>query len=109
MNRSEWFESKWRWLRRLALVALIGVAAMVIGAATDVVPLAIVGGISIIPLIFWVAFIPILHWKERYIGARSTVWGAFLVFETSSWSKLFYWFFHVLPDWRRSGQYADAP
>lgn len=109
MNRTEWFESKWRWLKRFALLALVGTAAVVIGVATELVALAALGGLSWIPLMFWVAFIPILHWKERYAGHNSTMWGAFLVFEASSWSKLFYWFVHVLPDWRRSGRYADVP
>lgn len=109
MNRAEWFKSKWLWLRRFGLVALVGFAAVVAGLATDLVALAVVGGLMLVPFIFWIAFIPILHWKERYIGGTSNVWGAFLVFETSGWAKLFYWFVHVLPDWRRSGQYADAP
>ncbi|SFK46816.1 hypothetical protein [Lysobacter sp. cf310] len=109
MTRAEWFEPKWLWLKRFALAAGLGIALMIVGIAADVVALTFVGCVLFAPLIFWVAFIPILHWKDRYIGGASNVWGAFLVFETSSWSKLFYWFIHVLPDWRRSGQYADAP
>ncbi len=109
MNRTEWFESKWRWLKRFALLALVGIVAAAVGAATDMIGLAALGGLLLIPLMFWLAFIPVLHWKERYIGGSSNVWGAFLVFEASSWSKLLYWFVHVLPDWRRSGQYMDAP
>lgn len=109
MNRAEWFKSKWLWLKRFALMAIVGVLFLVAGVAADLIALAVVGGLLLAPLIFWVAFIPLLHWKERYVGSKSSVWGAFLVFETSSWSKLFYWFVHVLPDWRRSGQYADTP
>ena len=109
MNRAEWFKFKWLWLRRFALLAVAGVVLLIAGFASDLVALAVVGGLLLAPLIFWLAFIPILHWKERYIGGTSSVWGAFLVFETSSWSKIFYWFVHVIPDWRQSGQYADAP
>ena len=108
MNREEWFRPKWRWLKRFALAAVGGIALIAIALAVDTPALAFPGALLVIPLIFWVAFIPILHWKERYIGGRSSVWGAFLVFETSSWSKLFYWFIHVLPDWRRTGQYSAA-
>lgn len=108
MNREEWFRPKWLWLKRFALAAGAGVLVAAIAFAIDLVALAMIGGLLLVPLIFWLAFIPILHWKERYIGGTSSVWGAFLVFETSSWSKLFYWFVHVLPDWKRSGQYADA-
>jgi hypothetical protein len=109
VNRAEWFKPKWLWLRRFALLAAVGIIVMIAGFLIDIVPLAVLAGLLIVPLVFWLAFIPILHWKERYIGGTSNVWGAFLVFETSSWSKLFYWFIHVMPDWRQSGQYADAP
>jgi hypothetical protein len=109
VNRTEWFEPKWRWLKRFSFVALAGIAALLVGATADLIVLLVLGGLLLIPLVFWVAFIPILHWKERYIGGNSTIWGAFLVFETSSWAKLFYWFIHVLPDAKRSGPYADSP
>ncbi len=109
MNRADWFKPKWIWLKRFALVALAGVLLICAGLFTKIPASAAVGIVLLMPLIFWLAFIPVLHWKDRYIGGSSTVWGAFLVFETSSWSKLFYWFIHVRPDWKQSGQYADAP
>ena len=108
MRREEWFRPKWLWLKRFAIAATVGVALIVIAFAADVAALAFPGALLVIPLVFWLAFIPIMHWRDRYIGGRSGVWGAFLVFETSSWSKLFYWFVHVLPDWRRSGQYSTV-
>jgi len=107
MTRTEWFEPKWLWLKRFALSAVAGAVLLTAAVVTDIQILAL-GFLLLAPLIFWVAFIPVLHWKDRYIGGRGNVWGAFLVFETSSWSKLIYWYVHVLPDWRRSGQYADA-
>lgn len=109
MNRAEWFESKWLWLKRLGLAAGVGVAILIVGVAAELIPLSFVGMLLLMPVFFWLAFIPILHWKDRYVGNASNVWGAFLVFETSSWSKLIYWFVHVIPDWKRSGQYADVP
>ena len=109
MNRAQWFETKWIWLKRFAWAGLAGAALIAAGAFSELPAIAAVGLLLLIPLVFWVAFIPVLHWKDRYIGASPNAWGAFLVFETSSWSKLFYWFVHVLPDWRRSGAYADAP
>ena len=108
MNRATWFNSKWKWLKRFALAAGFGLSLFVAGIFFDMIALTIFGALLLIPFIFWLALVPILHWKERYIGDNSSIWGAFLVFETSSWSKVFYWFFHVLPDWRRSGQYRDA-
>ncbi|HET9836211.1 MAG TPA: hypothetical protein VFP88_07725 [Rhodanobacteraceae bacterium] len=109
MSRTEWFAPKWLWLRRFAPVALVGVVAATLGVFISLPTLVAIGALLLVPLVFWLALIPVLHWKDRYIGNTSTVWGAFLVFETSSWSKIFYWFIHVLPDWRRSKQYANAP
>jgi ABC-type Fe3+ transport system permease subunit len=109
MTRAEWFKSKWLWLKRFALAAALGVPLAVVGFATDLRGRAFVGLALAVPLFFWLNFIPILHWKDRYIGGASNVWGVFLAFETAGWSKLFYWFMHLLPDWRRSGQYAEAP
>lgn len=108
MDRSSWFEPKWRLLRRFAVAATLGALLAVPGAALEQPALIIPGVLLFFPLLFLLVFIPVLHWKDRYIGQRSGVWGAFLVFETSSWSKVFYWFRHVLPDWRRSGRYSDA-
>ena len=109
MDRARWFGPKWKWLKRFALAGLVGVALLCIGVFLESNALAAGGLALLVPLIFWLAFIPVLHWKDRHIGTSGNVWGAFLVFETSSWSKLFYWFRHVLPDWRRTGPYADAP
>jgi len=109
MDRVSWFKPKWLWLKRFALIALVGVLLIAVGILTELMIVVVLGLLLLVPLAFWVAFIPILHWKDRYIGNSSTLWGAFLVFETSSWSKLFYWFMHVLPDWKRSRRYADVP
>ena len=109
MERSEWFEPKWLWLKRFALLAALGIGISVFAAYLNLLPLAGISVLLVAPLIFWLAFIPVLHWKDRYRGDKSAVWGAFLVFETSSWSKLVYWFVHVLPDWRKSKQYEHAP
>jgi hypothetical protein len=103
-----WFAPKWHWLKRFTLAATIGAPFIIAGALAQLSAIIVFGAILVLPLIFWLAFIPVLHWKDRYIGDRSNAWGAFLVFETSGWSKLFYWFMHVLPDWRQSGHYRDA-
>ena len=108
MDRSTWFEPKWRWLKRFALAAVPGIALVIAGAAFELPLLIALGAFLFVPLLFWVVFIPVVHWKERYIGESSGIWGAFLAFETSGWSKLVYWFRHVRPDWRRAGRYSDA-
>ena len=106
--RNEWFAPKWLWLKRFAIAGFAGLAVICVGVVAELPAIAAIGIITVVPLIFWLAFIPVLHWKDRYIGGRSGVWGGFLAFETSGWSKLFYWFRHVLPDWRRAGRYKDA-
>jgi len=108
VDRNTWFEAKWRWLRRFAIAAAIGALLAFVGLALDVGILAGVGVLALVPWLIWVFLLPILHWKDRYIGERSDMWGAFLVLETSSWSKLVYWFRHILPDRRRAGRYRDA-
>lgn len=113
MKREEWFPSKWKWLRRFAFAALAGVAALIVAAMNAGSPLYgiafVIAFVTIVPLIFWLCFVPIMHWRERYKGTRPWTWGAFLVFETSGWSKIFYWFMHVLPDANATGLYHDEP
>lgn len=109
MAREAWFGPKWVWGRRFALAALGGLALAGVGYALDLHVLAAFGLVALVPLVFWLAFLPVLHWKDRYVGGHDQLWGAFLVFETSSWSKLVYWFRHVLPDKRRDGRYRDIP
>ena len=108
MTRDVWFSGKFRLLKRFGIVAIIGLVFCFFGAYFEQPILAVVGMLCIMPALFWVLFIPVLHWRERYLGERANVWGAFLVFETSSWSKLIYWFRHILPDYRMQGRYKDA-
>lgn len=106
MNREEWFNHKWCYLKRFSWMAagafLFGVLAQVLN-----IQILAVGLVLLVPLIFWLVLVPLLHWKDRYIGERSTLWGAVLLIETSGWSKIVYWFRHVLPDWKRKGRYED--
>ncbi|HEY0334082.1 MAG TPA: hypothetical protein VGC74_10280 [Stenotrophomonas sp.] len=108
MDRVEWFKPKLLWLKRLALAAVVGLLVATSGVATDLDALIVVGALPVVPLSIWLALIPVLHWKDRYVGGNSGTWGAFLAFETSGWSKIIYWFRHVLPDWRSSGRYRDS-
>ena len=108
MTREDWFLPKWRLLKQFGLAAVAGLVAVVVGLQFEIPAIGLIGALLIVPFVFWLAFLPVLHWKDRYIGAKSGVWGGFLVFETSGWSKVIYWFRHVLPDWRRSDRYRDA-
>ena len=108
MNRNEWFDKKFYHLKRFFLSALLGSILAYLGILIEITSITAIGVLLIIPLFIWLLIIPVFHWKDRYVGSRSGVWGFFLVFETSSWSKLIYWFMHVIPDWRQSGKYQNT-
>lgn len=97
MNREDWFKSKWYYMKRFSSLAIVGIILGVIAALTQIELLAF-GILLILPLLFWLVFVPLLHWKDRYIGEKSTIWGALILIETSGWSKVVYWFRHILPD-----------
>ena len=107
MKREEWFESKWRYLKRFSIMAGIGLLSIVLFAITKFQFWG-VGILLIIPLMFWLVLVPLLHWKDRYIGEKSTLWGALILIETSGWFKIIYWFRHILPDWNKRGRYSEA-
>ena len=68
--------------------------------------LLIVALLAITPGFFYLLLCTIWHWKARYRGRHSDLWGALLLIETSGWFKLVYLFRHMLPDARQSGRYA---
>ena len=108
--KEEWFTQKFSWLKRGALAAficaIIGVPLMLI----KIQALAVFGGIIFFIGMFWLfgllTILPVLHWKDRYRGEKSTLWAIVLVIETSGWFKIIYWFRHILPDRKGSGRYA---
>jgi len=58
------------------------------------------------PLFIWTYILTIWHWKDRYIGRHSDLWGALILVETSGWFKLIYLFRHMIPDARGKGRYS---
>jgi len=52
--------------------------------------------------------IVILHWKDRYRGRHSDLWGVLILIETSGWLKIVYFFRHILPDMSHSGRYLNS-
>jgi ABC-type dipeptide/oligopeptide/nickel transport system permease subunit len=107
MNRTEWFNEKFTYLKRFFLAAILGSILAYLGNMKEISSITVVGVILIIPFLLWLVLIPVFHWKDRYVGKSSGVWGFLLVFETTSWSKIIYWFKHVIPDWRKSGRYQN--
>jgi len=112
-NRDEWFAEKFGWLKTAFKVFLI---SLPFGILAAFVKMQIVRTICFIAffigfawLLIMLCYIPIIHWKDRYAGQKTNLWGFFLVFETSGWSKIFYWFMHVLKDKNIDGPYSKLP
>jgi hypothetical protein len=110
MKRDLWFKRRFAWFERAFWCAAVGAALGIVGLAfpTQVLSSALVAVAIIltVPLTVLLVLVPIWHWKERYRGAYSDLWGALLVIEVTGWFKIIYWFRHVIPDWRARGRYS---
>ena len=106
------FLERIRMLKRLGWAALFGVialvAALLLGGSDlrGYAPLAFAGGLALVPGLVYVVLMTIWHWKGRYRGTHSDLWGALLVIETSGWFKVVYLFRHIIPDARQTGRYT---
>jgi hypothetical protein len=102
------------WERRYERL-IWAVGAILVGAAVIVTSVIVGGGtpwyLTIPSLLLLAAgalylnVVTIWHWKERYQGKHSDLWGAFLIIE-HSWSMLIYLFLHLIPDARGTGRYV---
>jgi len=70
--------------------------------------LLVCGVLALFPGMIYIYVVTQWHWKERYRGRHSDLWGAVLLIETSGWMKLVYFFRHLLPDARNSGRYRRS-
>jgi hypothetical protein len=59
-----------------------------------------------VPAFLYVYVVVIWHWKDRYRGWHSDLWGAIILIETSGWMKLVYLGRHIIPDMRGTGRYS---
>lgn len=113
MMRDAWLEAKFATARKFGLVALMGIIPLVVGLLlnrslfTLKAVFFFIAAMLIIPVFFYVVVLTIWHWKQRYRGEHSDLWGAVLLVETSGWFKIIYWFRHIIPDWRGTGRYAE--
>ncbi len=105
------WETRFGWLRDLGFVALVGFIFIIVGIvlhAREISTILLVtGALLCIPGAAYLYLVTIWHWKSRYRGKHSDLWGAILLIETSGWFKLVYLFRHIIPDARRSGRYAN--
>ena len=58
----------------------------------------------IVPELIYVHVVNIWHWKERYRGKHSDLWGAIILLETTGWMKIVYTLRHLLPDMLQVGR-----
>jgi hypothetical protein len=68
---------------------------------------AIFAVLMCLPAFAYTYVVVIWHWKERYRGRHSDLWGALILIETTGWLKLVYLFRHLIPDMRHGGRYAE--
>ena len=61
-----------------------------------------------IPAFVYIYVMTILHWKDRYRGRHSDLWGVLILIETSGWLKLVYLLRHMIPDMTKSGRYRPV-
>ncbi|MGH9634208.1 MAG: hypothetical protein ACRD72_05170 [Candidatus Angelobacter sp.] len=105
-----WEEVKFEWLVRLAWLIVPGVAIFffaLLTPSTDWVYalIAFAGVLLMVPCFIHLQLVAVWHWKARYIGDHSKLWGALFILETTGWFKLIYFFRHILPDRRNRGRY----
>ena len=103
---SEDFKGKFAWLKKLFWPVLPGVACLVAGMIGERPVLIGIGALLVVPFFVFLYVLTFLHWKHRYLGTSSTLWGVLLAVETSGWFKIVYLFRHILPDMRSSGRYS---
>ena len=93
----------------LAAVGFVGfLALLALGESTLAPVLFAVVFLLMGPFLVYLVILIIWHWKARYRGTHSDLWGAFLVIETSGLTKLVYAFRHLIPDARQTGRYRRA-
>ena len=111
-KRDAWFSPVERRMKFFGWPAILGALCLLIGFFSPpkalLRPLWVGGAVLIVPFFFYVYLLPIWHWKDRYRGGNSYLWGAILVIETTGWGKLIYWFRHIIPDWKADGRYFGA-
>jgi hypothetical protein len=106
MNRK--WQKRFANLRFLAWLALGGLAPLAAACLTsgNARGLCILAAaLFALPGFVYFYVTVIWHWKDRYRGTHSDLWGVLILIETSGWMKLVYLFRHLIPDMRHTGRY----
>ena len=111
MSETLW-QSRFHLLRQLGVAALFGLLiAMPCVFVTNQTVFAgffIVAILLVLPGMIYLVLVTIWHWKQRYRGRHSDLWGGLILLETSGWFKLVYLFRHIIPDARGTGRYSRS-
>lgn len=110
MAPDTWFQNKFKVLKWVGILAVIGLVAVMGGTFVMMKDPSsvfefLIGFLLLAPFLVYATIITIWHWKERYRGAHRNLWGALLLIETGGWQKLVYWMRHIIPDARGTGRY----
>jgi hypothetical protein len=104
------WERRFANLRLLGWLGLVGVPLIAIAFLTSgaaQIFCGVAGLLFVFPGFVYFYVLVILHWKDRYRGRHSDLWGVLILIETSGWMKLVYLFRHLIPDMRHSGRYRQ--
>ena len=105
---SELWPARFERIRILGWVAVSGCVFLLCALLTTEVTrvfCGIAGTLLLLPGAIYIYVVVILHWKGRYVGQHSDLWGALILIETSGWLKIVYLFRHIVPDMRQTGRY----
>ena len=108
-----WEEVRFEWLVRLAWMMVPGIALFFFALRTPSTDwvyamVAFAGVLLMLPCFIHLQFLAVWHWKARYIGNHSKLWGVLFILEATGWFKLIYFFRHILPDRRNRGRYLKV-
>ncbi len=95
-------------IRLLGWIALVGLPFCLVAFFTSDFARAFCATAAvllILPAFVYSYIVVIWHWKDRYRGKHSYLWGALILIETSGWMKIVYLFRHILPDMYHGGRY----
>jgi hypothetical protein len=106
------WEKRFANLRLLGWLALAGLPFIAVAFVTSggaQIFCGVAGVLFVLPGFIYIYVLVTLHWKDRYRGGHSDLWGVLILIETSGWMKLVYLFRHLLPDMWHSGRYRIGP
>ncbi|MBI3476716.1 MAG: hypothetical protein HY010_13370 [Acidobacteria bacterium] len=111
MSETLW-QSRFQLLRQLGIAALVGlfIALPCIFVTNQAVfaGLLVAAMLLVLPGMVYLVLVTMWHWKQRYRGSHSDLWGGLILLETSGWFKLVYLFRHIIPDARGIGRYSQT-